>query len=134
MSYLSYSYLALLPAECRVSLPELAEDIRGIFQEDKRSTYVLATSEGVTLNIDDWSLRVCYNGFPYVKEESREMAKHIRGEPEQFDRVSKCRHRLETTGDLDPHMDYFNDVIYVLKLLESRYEVMIIDSQAGELL
>jgi hypothetical protein len=133
MTYEPYTYLAMLPTDCEVSIPRLAEDMRDLFQKEKRATYVHATDEGLILQIEEWSLRVNYNHLSYVKEESKEIAGCLPGDQDQLDRLAGCRHRIETSADPDPNMDYFNYVIDVLELVDKHYPSFIIDSQVGEM-
>lgn len=80
-----------------------------------------------------WCLIVALEEYPWIEEESREMAQD---HPDQTkaSEVARCRRRLAIwSEDPDPGMDHFNDWVLMVECLLRRFPgLLVFDPVSGE--
>lgn len=132
MSYTYYSYLGLIPDPTPASLTDVYERLKKAYENDKRDVEVELGRTRVVLVIDEWTMRIYLSDAVHIQSESRELADEFaKGHPKQ-ENIAACKRRFETSADSDGNMDFFNDSLTVLEIMESFGEVYIFDSNTPE--
>ncbi|MEK3917358.1 hypothetical protein [Paenibacillus sp. FSL H7-0331] len=129
MGFKPYSYLIFLLSDTSWDRSAFAERLKLKFSAP--NIRIEATDQVTIMTIDSWSFRIYYNQDPSVVEESAEIAQEYAVDHVDQERIAACSRRLETSGDADPDMDYFNDVMIFLEWVEKEYQVAVYDGQEG---
>jgi tetratricopeptide (TPR) repeat protein len=121
MGYNYYNYLVPIErsAEPRALFDQITEKFAAKFTTER-------IRDTITVKFDDWKMWVHFSEEPHVIIESQEMAENS-GRPELAD----CPARLEIHAEDDPNMDYFNEHLYVLEVIEPNKGVYIFDPVNG---
>lgn len=129
MGFKPFTYLIFLLSDTSWDRSAFAERLKLKFSAP--NTRIEVTDQVTILTIDSWNFRIYYNEGPTVVEESAEIAQAYAVDHVDQERISACSRRLETSGDADPDMDYFNDVMIFLEWVENEYQVAVFDGQEG---
>jgi hypothetical protein len=129
MGFKPYSYLIFLLSDSSWDMIDFAERLKLKFSAP--NIRIEATDQVTIMTIDSWSFRIYYNQDPSVVEESAEIAQEYAVDHVDQERITACSRRLETSGDADPDMDYFNDVMIFLEWVEKEYQAAVFDGQEG---
>ncbi len=78
----------------------------------------------ISLASGNWTIRLFLNSEASVIEESREIAQIL---PGMAAAIARCNRRVEVSSAPDPNMDYFNDYVFVIHVLESFEGVITLD-------
>ncbi|MEM8675023.1 MAG: hypothetical protein AAGF83_14280 [Cyanobacteria bacterium P01_G01_bin.67] len=65
----------------------------------------------------------------YVLLESQDIAQSF----PQYPKIKKCDRRLEVSSDDDSRMEYFNDYVFILELIEQLGIVFLYEPQTGRI-
>ncbi len=120
MGYNYYNYLVFIDASV---------DPTALFEELAKKLAKFSTSrraDTLTISIDDWKLFVHYSAEPHVIIEAAEI-----GERYNKPALSNAPARLEIYAEDDPEMEYFNDVFYLLELIDELKGTSIFDPVSG---
>ena len=135
MGYSYYSYLVLLTDESDFSLAELAARLEHFYGKAGQGNVAVVTKEeSLKVKVGDYAFQLHYNQEDYVVEESQEIAEDAATNHPDKARIAACRRRLEIAGEDDPDMDYFNDSLYLLEIIETFSGVFIFDPYDGRFL
>lgn len=132
MSFQSYQYFALLPSKHPVFMHELKEKIEKRFKNDGRRVVMNSTNNRLTMDFGDWSFRIFLNTESYVQKESEEIADKFASGRSDQQQIKAVRQRIETVGDCDLDLEYLNDVIFILEIIEENYDAILFNPQEGE--
>jgi hypothetical protein len=135
MSPYSYKAMALLPPSVVLSMPELAERLSKTFGAVELSadqTKIAKTIQNPANPEETWSFRLYLENKPHVIFESREMAdKFAQNRPDKAVIVS-CDRRLFLGCDPDPNMDFFNDYVIIVQILDEIEGAIVFDPNNGK--
>lgn len=81
----------------------------------------------ISLVSGKWAFYLCLNSEPWVIQESREIAQALPEDLAVAVAITRCGRRIEVSSDPDPNMDYFNDYIFVVEVLQSFEGVITVD-------
>lgn len=140
MGYTPYQIRLMIPAQNPITWVELQQRLVDKFNwllSKPGSTHeIIQNQSQMQIHHDDWVLRVYWHGddHPDVAFVSREIAQlTIVKERSDRDVIASCNRWVTTGGDPDPNMDYFNDYVYVLEVLETVPDAYLFDNYAGKL-
>lgn len=125
-----YRAYGLLKPDSDFTMPEAARRLAAKFPtftvDEKGDTIAVSSA--------DWEIQLTLNESATVLDESREMARHIGGAEDATD-VAACARRVEVSSDTpDPEMDYFNDYLCVIEVLQSFQGLIAVDPKEPSLL
>jgi hypothetical protein len=124
--------MVLIPPHQTITFTDIAAQLQAHLA--KRNPAAQCSLEGakITILLDgEYRLRIYWETAPHVLVESQELAAKF--EHPQKAIMATCDRRLTTVGDADPNMNYFNDYVYVLEVLEDLPHVFVYDPLSGEL-
>jgi hypothetical protein len=132
-----YESLVLIDPEGSLGLEGLAAELRRFYAKssaDQCPTEIKVTGSSLTLRWPYYRIDIHHSTAPHVLEESEEIADRWAGSHPERDRISKCRERLEISGEDDPDMEYFNDCLFVGEAAERLTKVFRFDQASAEFL
>jgi hypothetical protein len=133
MGYTYYSYLILVTPESDLTFEKLRPACEPLLKQGCEN--ITVESDGLTFHFaGDYKFYLHLNAEPHVEEESVEMAAEEFVPQDKKAAVASCRIRYEMHADPDPDMEYFNESLYILEVLENFAGVFIIDPHSGDFL
>jgi len=72
-------------------------------------------------------MRIYWETQPQVLQESQEIAENPKLSADLAALLTTCDRRITTAGDDDPDMEYFNDCVFVLEILNLLENVVRLD-------
>jgi hypothetical protein len=137
MGFTTYASMLMIPADHPITWPELQERISARFNalvSKPRSQHRIIHSDALTkIRVGVWELRVSWQADLDVVVESKEIAQFATKGRSDKAIVESCNRRVTTAADPDPDMNYFNDYVYVLEILQALPDVYVFDNYSGKL-
>lgn len=127
----SYKALILLPPTSSASIAEAEDKLRTFYRNDGCDAIIQRHETVIEVIIGEWNCCVYLSSEPHVLVESQEMAELFAAARPDREEIATCNRRFEVIGT-DPNMDYFNDYLFVLQVLESFPSVKVWEGAAQE--
>lgn len=133
---MSYHAMILVPPHNTVSLQNIEEKLRTFYTNDQRRiqfSYDRDYAEGalfLKLSVNDWICKIYFLTDDDIIEEAREMAEESAANHPEKNLIASCASRFEIACAPDANMDYFNDYVWVLNVIETFPPVYIWDEAA----
>ena len=125
-----YQAYGLLRPASNFTLDDAAERLRLKFP----GCSVTRNGDQITVAKGDWEIELRLNTDPGVLAESADLAEKIAGMEDGGD-IAACSRRVDVWSDTpDPMMEYFNDFVLVIEVLQSFQGVIAIDPREPALM
>lgn len=127
-----YDYLAMVSEDSTISLESLKEKLDKFYASDDRNTSISLHDQSIHLQIENFTFYISWNEDEYVLIESHDIAKNFATQRADKDQIASCKKRIEmsdTNDDID--VDYFNDSLYIMEIMESFSGVFVFNPQDG---
>lgn len=135
MGYTYYCVKLLVPPTNPLTFDNLAFAIERHLENRAPGLHeVIINLPTITVKRDNWLLRVHWEDNPEFVAEANEYFKMCAVKHQDRDIISSCNRHISTAGDPDPQMDYFNDYIFVLEVLDKLENVFKFDPYDGRFL
>jgi hypothetical protein len=113
-------------------MKELAEKIKQRFEKLDNDVVVKTTTHKLSVTIDGWTYYLSLNDEPYVQIESQEIARMFAQNRLDQQQIACTRQRLETFGEIDIELEYVNEVLFILEIIQTDYRGILFDPDRGE--
>jgi hypothetical protein len=130
MGYTPYKIMVLLPQGHRLTFADLIKKLRNKFSRNPKIAVDVNGTQAL-IRHGEWFLTVAWEDEPHVAIESQEIADGLARNNADHDVIVACSRRITTWGQPDPNMDYFNDYVFVLEVLESISGVFVYSEDEG---
>ncbi|CAD0004151.1 hypothetical protein [Flavobacterium chungangense] len=136
MAHLFYSHLVFIPPSSNATIAILKEYLDDFYQrpviEDKPK--IVSDNKRITITFSDgYNFYIHLAKEDYVITEAAEIADYRKTDWNEnaFDKekLKASGKRFEIWGDPDFDMDYFNDSLFILEIIEKFNDVIILENQ-----
>ena len=133
MGYTYYKTSLLIPDRYELTFSDLVEKIKKRFSKMIDREIEISGTNTIILHHGEWFLDIYWEDEPHVLIESEEIARLFASDRSDRSTIAACSRRITTAGQPDPNMNYFNDYVYVLEVLEGMPGLFVFDSHAGKI-
>jgi hypothetical protein len=131
MGYVPYSLLIIIPNHLNLTFDDVVSALESFFAQIREPHTIVRINEKrvdiQNTKIDQWALSVEWQDDDVVQEEMRSFADSFAKERDDYDLIATCRQVINTGGDDDPNMDYFNTFVWTINAFERIPGVIIFD-------
>ncbi|PZR22645.1 MAG: hypothetical protein DI535_25700 [Citrobacter freundii] len=122
MGYTFYQYLAFIQPDSDAEPGKLKHYLESFYAGGVRPPQIILTDKLITVAFDSYNFRIHYSDEPHVAVEAAELAEDSDADwsEKHFDKekLKSSSKRFELSGDPDYDMDYFNDSLYIVEIIE----------------
>lgn len=122
MGYTFYQYLAFIQPDSDAEPGRLKLNLESFYTGGIRPPQIILTDKLITIAFDSYNFRIHYSDAPHVAAEAAALAEdsHADWSEKHFDKekLKSSSKRFELSGDPDFDMDYFNDSLYIVEIIE----------------
>lgn len=127
-----YDYLAMISENSTLTLELLKEKLEKFYSKNERKIDISLTDKSIHLQIENFTFYISLNDDDYVLIESHDIAKNFAVLRTDREQIASCKKRIEISDtDNDDDVDYFNDSLYIIEILESFSGVFVFNPQDG---
>jgi hypothetical protein len=130
---MSYTAMVLLPTDTTASLEQVESKLRsrlGTASKTSGLVEVFREDTQLTLFVNDWSLYIWADSSPTVLEETQEIVELFGQDRADQELLATYGFRFDISCEDDPDLDYFDDYMMVLKVLQEFPGAVVFDPDA----
>jgi hypothetical protein len=130
MGYTYYRVEMLIPADMPLTFLEIVRALQVKFSS-LSTRQVVVSEKHCEVRHNGWALRIHWEEEAGVVDEIKEFVyRKAANRPDQA-RIASFNRLVTTAADPDPNMDYFNDYVFVLEVLENFAGTYLFDPNNG---